>query len=369
MDAFRLSHESISELLNKDRSISIVATGVGAGLQRILWDVPGISKVLHSADFPYSRRALDRYLGYSPGGRYCSEETTVAMAMEAYRRAWTSESLPTIGLAISGSVASLEEHMGDHRIYVAIMTDNYCRISNLTLKKGAGRDARESDGLIADIYSLNMLLSAIDGTSQYQYSVSDRVLNIKASNCIDICQNLIEEFPFFSRGKRLSGLPLGDLTILPGAFNPPHPGHLWLAHKHRAIFHVCTNPPHKAALSPMNILQRAKMLEDEDIIFSSKDPFYLDKAQKYPGCRIVIGADAFVRMLDPKWGIPIEPMLYKFASLGTKFLVADRVYDGKLVTLDDIVRPLPSGLCERIETPPEYSDMSSTALRAAANKR
>jgi hypothetical protein len=138
-----------------------------------------------------------------------------------------------------------------------------------------------------------------------------------------------------------------------------------MASRARATFHVCVNPPHKAPLSSVDIVRRAKLLDGKDCLFTSDDPLYIDKARRFPGCTIVVGVDALIRMLDPKWGVEVGPMLEEFRRLKVRFLVADRIMDGKLVSLFD-VGGLPPDLCSRMFTPGEYVDMSSTALRKAA---
>jgi hypothetical protein len=70
-------------------------------------------------------------------------------------------------------------------------------------------------------------------------------------------------------------------------------------------------------------------------VFSQGDPLFIDKARKHPGAHFAIGADTFDRMLNPKWG-PVEPMIAEFRSLGTRFYVAPRVVDGKLMNCGDV---------------------------------
>ncbi len=360
MRELRIPDDVASILLGRDRSVSVAATGAGAGLQKALWDVPGISRILHSAEFPYATEALDRYLGYSPS-KYCSKETAVAMSMEAYRRAW-APGVQTVGVGITGSVASSSEHRGDHRVFIATFSDEACHVDSLKLFKGSGRHARETDGAVTDAFGLTAIFSAAG--VPYRPDVPAPVEEFSSEPALDVCEALLSERPFFSRGKRMPA-PSGGLTIFPGAFNPPHPGHLWLGDSTGAIFHICVRPPHKPPLPPVEVLRRAKLLDGRDVFFSSGDPLYIDKARRHPGCKIVIGADAFVRMLDPSWGHPVEPMIREFAELGAHLFVADRVHGGKLVTLPDVWQPFMAGVCSRIVTPVEHVDLSSTAVRGA----
>src|SRR3954468_8124020 len=86
--------------------ISIAASGAGAGLQKMLWDVPGISAVLMEGVFPYSTDATDQFLRFKPE-QYCSAKTAMAMAMECYYRAYQPGGPKAIGVGLSASVASM----------------------------------------------------------------------------------------------------------------------------------------------------------------------------------------------------------------------------------------------------------------------
>jgi hypothetical protein len=103
------------------------------------------------------------------------------------------------------------------------------------------------------------------------------------------------------------------------------------------------------------------MLRGQDALFSRGEPLYLDKARRYPACAFVLGTDALLRLLDPKWGIDPTTLIAEFRALGTRFYVASRVVEGELVTLRDLPEA-PRDLCTEL---PGRWDISSTALRDA----
>lgn len=348
-------------LLDSQRRIYLVATGAGAGLQKMLWDVPGISRVLVGAEFPYAPEATDRFLGFTPDN-YCSARTAISLAMEAYYLAYRPGGAPAVGLGLTGSVASLSEHRGEHRVVVATVSDSRCWCHIAVLPKG-GDDARARDGAFADGFGLRALLQA---TNQEEMPVVvDGVLRCASYECSVDAMALLLGRPLFTVAGKRELLPEhgGGLTLFPGAFNPPHEGHLWMAAKHSATFHVTINPPHKPSLSVAEVLQRAKLLDGFARIFTKDDPLYIDKARRFPGARFLVGVDALARLLDPKWGVPIDPMVQEFRQLDIWFLVADRRVDGKIVTLHDLNAP--PGLCKRIILPAEHLSLSSTRIRGA----
>lgn len=350
-------------LLETPHRIYLVATGAGAGLQKLLWDVPGISEVLVGAELPYATEALDRFLGFEPE-QYCSEKTAISMALEAYSRAYQPGGAPPVGLGLTASVASKSAHRGEHRVHVATVSDAGCWAHAATLIKGSGAEARRRDGDLSDALGLAALLAATGRTAELPPDTE--VLHYAKEERSAHAMDVFLERPYFAASGRRHQAPTNGngLALFPGAFNPPHDGHFWMAREHSATFHVTINPPHKPALTVAEVLRRAKLLEGFPRLFTADDPLYLDKARRFPGAKILIGADAVERMLDPKWGVEVAPLLRELRQLGIKLLVADRAMGGKLLTLDDIAGA-PTDLCERILGPGEHLTMSSTKIREA----
>ena len=354
MNLYEFKHKiniGLSKLLTSGNRLYIVSTGAGAGIQKTLWEVPGISSVLVGAEFPYAPEATDRFLGFKPK-QYCSEDTAILFALEAYSRAFTIDGPQAIGIGLTASVASRVAHRGDHRVFIARADKTGVRLFSETLEKGVGSVARREDGDRCDDRALLTLLYPDSGIPMID--VTDRAMT------------LFMEHPYFlSNGQREQLPHNAGLVLFPGAFNPPHESHKWLAKTQYAIFHITTNPPHKPALNVIEMVERAKLLEGFDRMFTQDDPLYLDKARRFPGAKIIIGVDAFERMLDPKWGVEIKPLIKEFQTLGIRFLVADREVNGLVETLNDVnglTVPL-LGISQRIEQPAQNLGLSSTAIR------
>lgn len=338
----------INKLLATKNRCYLVCTGAGAGLQNILWEVPGISAVLVGAEFPYAPEATDHFLGFKPA-KYCSEETAIALAMEAYSRAYVLHGPEAIGVGLTAAVASTVAHRGDHRVFIGRADKTGVKLYSEILVKGVGAEARHEDGQHCDQLALQAL---VEPEALGMTDVTDRATK------------LFFEHPYFLGNSQREVLPANGngLVLFPGAFNPPHEGHKWLARHEHAVFHITTNPPHKPALNVIECIERAKLLEGFDRIFTQDDPLYLDKARRFPGTKFIVGVDAMERMLDPKWGVAVEPLLNEFRALGTRFLVADREVNGKIETVEEIPGA-PMDLCESINTPTTLIGLSSTALR------
>lgn len=348
-------------------NIHVIATGAGAGLQAKLWEVPGSSAYLSGASFPYSAEEQEDLLGFMPE-HFCSEEAAIDLASAAYMKAYKFGGNKPVGVGITASVASEKIHRGEHHAFACVITNDKAIAASVTFTKATGIGQRRSDGELTDILGRQLLKVALDFEDKEFAPVGTH----------DVTQQVKDRFflrPFFSQdGKRFAHFVLAENGVLfPGAFNPPHDGHFGPANEvanefgRQVVFEVTAEPPHKDALTPQQLLQRAKLLQRGNRLFTRKNPYYLDKARAYPGAGLLLGADAMVRMLDPKWGLNTTEMLKEFKSLRTKIYLIDRKVDGKLVTYMDIIDLMDDEQVDLFESlafhiPGEW-DISSTEIR------
>lgn len=378
----------ITKLLDANVRVYLACTGAGAGIQNALWNVPGCSAFLVGAsfpapffvgaEFPYDPSATERFLGFRPE-KFCSAETAIDLALESYSRACIKDGHVTtsspIGLGLTASVASLREHRGDHRIHAAVVTRQGAWAVNGVLEKGVGLDARIADGAVADGIGLALILRAAGISDVCEvYGVQLEFEDVSAQ----ARRQFLARGLHTADGKRLATTPkaVGNRHLFPGAFNPPHEGHLGIAssvartHGAPIVFAITANAPHKPPVTLTEMIERAALLLGYDRMFTEDDPLYLDKARRYSGCTIVLGADALQRLLDPKWGPAIAAMLSEFKQLGTTFLVFSRVTGGEWVTLIDVLKSLDTDsgmlLSAMSRTISGRWDISSSELRAKA---
>lgn len=318
-------------------NIHLVATGGGAGFQNELWGEPGSSAYLSGASFPYSPEEQEEFLGFMPE-HFASEENAIDLASAAYMKAYKFGGKNPVGLSVTASVASEKEHRGDHRVYTCLMTNDKVITTHHTMVKGVGTCQRSKDGYDCDSLAFFTLL---DGLDIAQCSTTGK------PDYKDATQLATDRFflrPYFeSTGKRFAKVPVNfDYAIYPGAFNPPHEGHFGVAEAVRqdyfreTVFEITARPPHKDPLTVQQCLQRAKLLRCNNRIFTVANPYYIDKARANPGVPLILGADAMVRMLDPKWGLDTKAMLQEFYELGTDLYIAGREVNGKWMTMADI---------------------------------
>lgn len=367
--------EAVEAIRDVGKKVYVIATGAGAGIQKILWDVPGVSSTLVGTSFPYATEETDEVLGFKPE-KYCSVETAVDLAQAAYLKAWSKDA-DAIGVGLTASVASTREHRGDHRVHIALFSARRCRTISATIEKGVGLERRRMDGDICDQLALHALGYEATGKHLLTQYIQDAMrtrglLEFKDEPNDELAKERFFARPFFhADGTRSEGPIYEGVTLYPGAFNPPHEGHFGISrkiHDLRPIFEVTSDAPHKPALAVAEMLQRAKLLRGHDRLFTRGCPFFLDKAKQYPKCNLVLGIDAFIRVFDKQWCSNPNELAAQFSAAKTHFWVFGRTVNGSFLTLQEAtaIGLLPM----RIRATPVDGrwDVSSSALREVSHE-
>jgi hypothetical protein len=359
----------------------VAATGAGAGLQASLWSVPGSSAFLAGAAFPYAAHETERLLGFRPA-RFCDADAAVELAVAAYLRgreaAFADASpapirTPVVGLGLTASVASLEPHRGDHRVFVATLGERGATVWSARLPKGTGQAQRSIDGQLADRLGVHALFAAvgIDGPEGPAPGAEITRRELPESEL----HALVYRRPVFGPGDardKVLATEKCDLVLFPGSFDPCHEGHVMTAdaverqYGRRVAYTVTADPVHKPSLRAVDLLDRVASIRlgggrTRTIVLTERDPLFIDKARQFPGAGIALGVDALVRMLDPAWGPKVGEMLETFRVLGTRFYVVGRSVDGRWTTIDDL--PIPERFRRLFESVTGRHDVSSTELR------
>jgi nicotinic acid mononucleotide adenylyltransferase/nicotinamide mononucleotide (NMN) deamidase PncC len=351
----------MNDLLDFDGHIYVVATGAGAGIQNAIWQVPGCSKVLVGASFPYAQSETIDFLGFDPGGGWCSAGMAVQLATEAYRRACIDDK-PAIGLAVTAAVATTRDLKGGSRFYVAVMTDKGCEVVKV---EPAGD--RNVQGIVSDNVALAMLRKAAGLPQEYS-----TLRGLTIVNAEETALNLLLARPYFRRDRTRAIKPDSKRKVLfPGAFNPLHEGHVGMANDAAkqmgmpVIFNIEVAPPHKAPLSAGAVMRRIRDLRGRRVLLTRGLPLYADKAKTFPRSFILIGADALGRMLDPKWGPSPFDVMEAFRKNQCRLLVAGRKMGDSFVTLADVAVPR-SHTDMFVPLDGRRWDISSTEIRRAS---
>jgi hypothetical protein len=170
-----------------------------------------------------------------------------------------------------------------------------------------------------------------------------------------------------------------DRLLFAGSFNPLHHGHEGLAmaaavRSGRLVaLELSVQNVDKPPLAYEEVWRRLEALRGRYPVVITRAPIFAQKARLFPGCWFAIGVDTAFRLIDPKYyrgGVPeMEEGLAQMLALGSRFLVAGRMVDGRYQTLEAVGvparwRPL------LLDIPEEAfrADVSSSALRAAERK-
>jgi nicotinamide mononucleotide (NMN) deamidase PncC len=332
-----------SKLKEAGVNIHVVATGAGAGFQQELWETPGSSAYLSGASFPYAPEEQEELLGFMPE-HFCSMENAVDLASAAYMKAYKFGGKKPVGVGIAASVASEKAHRGPHHAFVAAISDEKIYVYEQVFDKGVGFDKRKADGILCDELGL-CITNDILGAAVYP---GDQRVGRNWKDGTELARQRFFNRSFFTAEGKRYNISVVDMlnpkrfALMPGAFNPPHEGHygasdtLSAEYGLKTVFEITSDPPHKDALSVQDMLKRAKLLQGHDRIITQGIPFYLQKARAYPGMPIVMGADAFVRLLDPKWAVNMKEFLSDLSEMNTTLYISGRDIDGKFTTHQDI---------------------------------
>jgi len=345
----------LEELPGSDAWVFLAATGGGAGAQDRLWSVPGASSFFAGAVFPYAQRELEAFIGYEPL-KYVSVDTAISMAIAAYMRACLScpEGKTPIGVGTTASLATLQDHRGAHMAWTAAISGRgRVHIACDEYEKG-GPIRRVPDGMAVDDMIEDVLLDAAQE-------------GMGGKSADDLLISHVFKRPWFRVGGRRELAPISNIELLPGAFNPLHAGHLEISNPN-TIFQLSLRTPHKPAVSITEALRRTALINAawRDVLIELEASTFLAKARKWPGSTFIIGSDTLQRILDPKYGHPIEPMLEEFHQLRTKFLVSQRMGDPDTRDIVHFNGPWPkwSRMFSHVGTG-RHAGLSSTQLRAA----
>lgn len=366
---------------HRGRTVIVLA---GAGSQALAWllGVPGASRTLLEALVPYDWVAFDDFLGQTPP-QYVADETARLMAGRALSRArWLHGEDHLVGLASTATIITDRPKRGEHRAHIATWQPGRVVWYQLDLEKGARDRAAEEDLVSRAI--LNALAAAFNraGRLPLALGAGDGLVEQETDLAVlarQIYRHDLTHFYLPADGCRQPP-PAGPMTVLAGAFNPLHQGHLELGQVAAQLagyplgFELTVVNAEKPALAEADILQRMAQFAGRWPVLVSNAPTFVAKSALYPGSVFVVGHDTAARVLQARFYDGSEAAMWAaleaIRQRGCRFLVAGRAGDNgdfhEASSLDvqadaaDLFQPIPSHLFRQ--------DISSTELRATGRR-
>jgi nicotinic acid mononucleotide adenylyltransferase len=369
------------------RRLVIALTGGGSGAISLLLQTPGASRTVLEAVIPYSLAALVDWIGGKPD-QACSEATARAMAMAAFMRGQelSPDADPTslVGIGFTGSLATDRVKRGERRIHLAAQTVDCTEAHSILLDES--NPTRAADEACGESILLWLIARSCGVEFPKVTPDSDRWRQ-------DIEQAGSERSELLVGTRRSAVTKPGSITdffthdltppmlaVFPGAFNPPHAGHLRMAAIAEArlglpvAWELSITNVDKPPLDFITMRERVAALRTEDDarpIALTRAATFREKAELFPGATFVVGADTIERVAEPRYyggdATLRDAAIGDIARSGCRFLVFGREVNGKFMTLGDLNFPVElHRICDEVPATAFREDVSSTNLRKGA---
>lgn len=308
-------HDLIKNLKSKNRQLVLAITGGGSSAISELLMCGGASEVILDAQVPYSKEALDNYLGISPD-KYNSLTTACQMAATAYHKGLGLNGDQDRLLGV-GACASLVRDTYDgtnpeiysdgtkrkHVIYIAIheklVTRTFTVLFNNPNRLRPDEDSCAGEAILA---AVNSLYSKSEFDNSWFLTEDDRT-----TVTTSYLESLVDVSPVDFRGPfKTSNVSDSDHFIYSGSFNPFHNGHraicefLYRKYGKKIAFEISLLNRDKPPVDYCSLLNRIHTLPLAEEYYAgyyiTNAAMFDEKLRLFPDKKFVVGADTWNRI-------------------------------------------------------------------------
>jgi hypothetical protein len=284
---------------------------------------------------------------------------------------------------------------GDHRVHVAVQSVGESAAFSVALAKG------RRDRTTEESFTSELLLGAIGAACGVADEPKSATLGVSGADELldsarEVASAAMTELLLGQRKKIVMRGPPQSVAdededkdepqqpplIFPGAFNPPHQGHLRMAEDaerrlgHPLAWELSLANVDKPPLDFLTLRHRFEAIRKADPrrpVVVTRAPTFCEKAELFPGATFVVGADTLDRIADARYyGGDVErrgAVFEKLRTRGIRFLVYGRRIGDQFRTLNDLTVPASlRALCEGVPAEEFREDASSTQSRADGDR-
>ena len=308
------------ELLNRfNAQVVVVVSGGGTQVIPQLLAEGGASNVMLEALVPYAKSAVAEFLGGNPDA-YCSDRTTRQLAVAGWQRSikLSSQGRNNVGIAATASLRSGKPKMGQHRVHVATHRVQETVTATLQLKKNAR--SRLEEERVAALLCLDVLVSTVTETTNHPWRKELESLLLPEEEIVRneykapvrwqelwISEEVEVPIEINSAGQTRQRLgQVNNRLIFSGSFSPLHEGHLAMARIAEEIaerpveWELSVTNVDKPMLDYIEVSRRVEQFEGKTL-WLSRAATFIEKVHVFPQSTFVMGADTYVRLIDPKY--------------------------------------------------------------------
>ena len=308
------------ELLSRSGTqVVLIVSGGGTQVIPQLFTGGGASDVMLEVVVPYAKSAVEKILGSKPDA-YCSDHTARQLAVAGWQRSveLASQVENNIGVAVTASLRSGTPKKGQHRVHVAIHRLEGTVTATLKLIKNARSRLQEEH--VAALLCLDVLISTVTGSVTNPWRDELESLLFPEEEIVryeysapfswqELCGEKEDAMPIEITG----GVQTGQIAkqsnnrlIFSGSFAPIHQGHLAMAGIAEEIaerpveWELSVTNVDKPMLDYIEISRRVEQFKGRTL-WLSRAATFTEKMRVFPQSTFVMGADTFVRLIDPKY--------------------------------------------------------------------